>query len=97
MPAATSIIPTSEASRLIKRLCTHWGHEFTVQFDERQGMVTFDDDVVLRLHAHADILHARIDAIDPPALERFEGVVENHLQRMVRAGALVFDWQPVPG
>jgi len=94
MPATTATVATPEASRLIKRLCTHWGHKFSVEFDEQQGVVTFDDDVVLRLQAHADALDARIEACDPPALERFQGVVENHLQRMARAGELAFHWQP---
>ena len=94
MPATTSLSATPEAGRLIKRLCTHWGHKFSVEFDDQRGLVQFDDAVVLRLQAHADALHARIDAIDLPALERFQGVVENHLQRMARAGALSFDWQP---
>ena len=93
MPATTATVATPEASRLIKRLCTHWGHKFVVEFDERQGVVTFDDDVVLRLQADLDTLHARIEACDPPALERFQGVVENHLQRMARAGELAFHWQ----
>jgi hypothetical protein len=94
MPVSTATIATPEASRLIKRLCTHWGHKFAVNSDEQQGMVTFDDDVILRLHAESDALHARIEACDPPALERFQGVVENHLQRMARGAALVFHWQP---
>ncbi|HSD17357.1 MAG TPA: DUF2218 domain-containing protein [Thermomonas sp.] len=93
MPAATATIDTPEASRLIRRLCTHWGHKFTVEFDDTHGVVSFDDDVVLRLDAHADALQARIEACDPPALERFQGVVENHLQRMARAGELAFHWQ----
>ena len=94
MPAASATIATSEASRLIKRLCTHWGHKFAVDYDEQHGVVSFDDDVVLRLHAEANALRARIEACDPPALERFQGVVENHLQRMARASELVFQWQP---
>ena len=94
MPATTATIATPEASRLIKRLCTHWGHKFSVDFDEQHGVVSFDDDVVLRLHADADVLRARIEACDPPALERFTGVVENHLQRMARANELAFHWQP---
>ena len=93
MPASTATIATPEASRLIKRLCTHWGHKFTVEFDERQGVVSFDDDVVLRLQAREHALEARIEACDPPALERFTGVVENHLQRMARATPLQFDWR----
>ena len=94
MPATTATIATSEASRLIRRLCTHWGHKFNVDFDEQHGVVSFDDDVVLRLQAEGNALHARIEACDPPALERFTGVVENHLQRMARAGELAFHWQP---
>ncbi len=97
MPAAIATVATPDASRLIKRLCTHWSHAFSVDFDDQHGAVKFDDDVVLRLHAHADALHARIEACDPPALERFQGVVENHLQRMARAGELAFHWQPDPG
>ena len=93
MPATNATIATPEASRLIRRLCTHWGHTFTVDFDEQQGVVTFHDDVVLRLRAGEDALEARIEACDTPALERFEGVVENHLQRMARATRLQFDWR----
>ena len=94
MLATTATVATPEASRLIRRLCTHWGHKFTVDFDDRHGVVSFDDDVILRLRAESDVLHARIEACDPPALERFQGVVENHLQRMARAGELTFRWQP---
>ena len=97
MPVSTATIATPEASRLIKRLCTHWAHKLTVDFDERRGVVKFDDDVVLHLDARDDALHARIEAIDAPALERFQGVVENHLQRMARAGELAFDWQVAAG
>ena len=94
MPVATAEIPTIEASRLIKRLCTHWAHKFEVEFDEQHGVVPFDATTTARLQASAATLNARVEAADQATLERYQGVVANHLHRMARAGELVIQWQP---
>ena len=93
MPVSSADIATVEASRLIKRLCTHWAHKFPVEFDEHSGFVPFDATTTTRLQATAERLHARVEAADEATLERFEGVVESHLQRMARAGELQVAWR----
>ncbi|WP_414674792.1 DUF2218 domain-containing protein, partial [Lysobacter sp.] len=49
MPVAHARIATDDASRLIKRLCTHWRHKFPVEFDSERGRVPFDDATVATL------------------------------------------------
>ena len=93
--SATADIDTPEAARLIKRLCTHWAHKFAVVFDADTGFVPFDATTTAHLRASAATLSARVEAADPATLERYQGVVANHLHRMARAGELVIQWRPV--
>ena len=97
MPAATARIETVEAERLIKRLCTHWAHKFAVAFDAGSGFVPFDASTTARLRAEDGGLHVAVEAADAATLERFQGVVANHLQRMARAGELAIRWRPTAG
>ena len=92
--SATADIDTSEAARLLKRLCTHWAHKFAVVFDAGNGLVPFDDNTRARLRVDTDRLHVVVEAADAATLERFQGVVASHLQRMARAGELVIEWHP---
>lgn len=94
MPTSVAEIPTVEAQRLIKRLCTHWAHKFEVQFDAETGLVPFDATTTARLRATATHLHATVEAADSATLERFQTVVANHLHRMARAGELAIAWAP---
>lgn len=94
MPAAISDIPTTEAARLVQRLCTHWAHKFAVEFDAGHGLVPFDPQTTARLRATEAQLHVRVEAAGAATLARYQAVVEAHLQRMARAGALVVAWQP---
>ena len=84
MPVAHARIATDDASRLIKRLCTHWRHKFPVEFDSERGRVPFDDATVATLHAGPDHLAARIEAADGARLAQMQDVVAEHLQRMAR-------------
>jgi len=97
MPQVISTIPTRDGSRLIKRLCTHWGHKFEVQFDESRGQVPFDADTRLRLDAGAEALQARLEAVNDARLAQMQGVVADHLHRMVRGETLQIAWVPVTG
>ena len=94
MPRATATIATRDGSRLIKRLCTHWGHKFAVEFDESRGNAPFDADTRLRLDAGAESLVARLEAADDARLAQMQGVVADHLQRMARGETLQIDWIP---
>ena len=97
MPVASAEIETPEAARLVKRLCTHWAHKFAVVFDADSGFVPFDDTTRARLRAGDDRLQVIVEAADDATLERFQGVVASHLQRMARAGELAIRWRPTAG
>ncbi|MCW5580114.1 MAG: DUF2218 domain-containing protein [Luteimonas sp.] len=92
--SSTADIDTTEAARLIKRLCTHWAHKFAVVFDAESGLVPFDDATTARFRAGPERLHVSVEAMDAATLERFQGVVASHLQRMARAGELSIHWHP---
>ena len=94
MPISSSAtIATPEATRLIKRLCTHWAHKFEVVFDADSGFVPFDPATSAHLRAETDRLHVSVEAADAAALQRYQEVVASHLQRMARAGELAIQWQ----
>lgn len=93
MPVSCATIPTTEASRLIKRLCTHWAHKFAVQWDAGQGEVPFDATTRATFRASDDTLHVQVESADSATLEKIEQVVASHLERMARAGALHIVWQ----
>ena len=94
MPACKALIATPEASRLIKRLLTHWGHKFETTFDERHGEVPFDADTRALFDADEAALAVRIQASDAARLARMQEVVAEHLQRMARASTLEITWHP---
>ncbi|MBJ6979540.1 MULTISPECIES: DUF2218 domain-containing protein [unclassified Luteimonas] len=96
MPVSTAsaTIATTDASRLIKRLCTHWAHKLEVEFDATQARIAFDAHTVARLSAGASALEARIEAPDEARLRRYQDVVANHLHRMARGETLEIGWQP---
>ena len=93
MPASNALIATPEASRLVKRLLTHWGHKFDVVLDKRHGEVPFDADTRALFDADESALAVRIEAADSERLARMQQVVADHLQRMARAGALEIAWR----
>src|SRR5690606_42098918 len=71
MPVSTADIATPEASRLIRRLCTHWAHRFEVKFDADSGFVPFDPTTTARLRVDGERLHASVEAADAETVERF--------------------------
>jgi hypothetical protein len=90
MAIATSRIATATPSRYITRLCKHWGHKFEVTFDEQKGVIQFPAGTC-QLEAQEGVLLAQIE-FPAEDLERMEGVVADHLQRMGSGEALAIDW-----
>ncbi|MGY1459104.1 MULTISPECIES: DUF2218 domain-containing protein [unclassified Luteimonas] len=97
MPVSTATIATADASRLIKRLCTHWAHKLEVSFDDSQARVVFDADTVAHLAAGPAALEARVEAPDEAQLARIQEVVASHLERMARGETLEISWQTAQG
>lgn len=74
-------LPTTEAARLIKRLCAHWGHKFSVDCGTDQGRIDFGTSQC-QLIGHTNSLHIHLQCPDEETTGRMQGVVFDHLQRM---------------
>ena len=103
-PATTSeaAVPTAHGSRYLRQLCKHWAHNLAVEFDAREGRVTFPKDArgadwpgdaLVTMTAAEGTLVCRIDASSPGQLEALKGAVARHLDRFAfREAPLTFDW-----
>lgn len=87
MTQTRACLETTNASRYITRLCKHWGHRFTVEYDERRGFIDFAGSTC-ELRADDDALNIVVTAPDEE-LESLETVVVDHLQRMAPKGETV--------
>jgi hypothetical protein len=95
-------VPTSNASRYLQQLCKHWGHNLTVEFDDRNGEVVFPHnargadwpgDGKLSMQAHDDGLECRLEASAAGQLDGLKGAVSRHLDRFAfREAPLRFEW-----
>jgi hypothetical protein len=100
--ASTASVPTASGSRYMQQLCKHWAHNLAVEFDAREGRVTFPrdargaawpGDALVTMTAGEDALLCRIDASAPGQLEALKGAVARHLDRFAfREAPLPFDW-----
>ncbi|TDQ36533.1 DUF2218 domain-containing protein [Thiopseudomonas denitrificans] len=77
-------LDTSEAHRLIKRLCAHWSHKLTVEAEDGLGRIDFGESRCL-LTADTERLHIKLDCPDEAASGRMQQVVFDHLKRMAKA------------
>jgi hypothetical protein len=72
---------TPEAERVMRRLCRHWSHKFTVRFDDTSGEIQIND-VKLAMRVAPDRLHVSLENPAGDIPERLPGVVAEHLVRM---------------
>lgn len=86
MSIMTATLPTTEASRLINRLCKHFSHKAPAQWDADSGEVTF---IMGRcqLQATPDTLQLTCRAEDAEAVQAVADIVASHLLRFA-AGTL---------
>ncbi|OHV08776.1 DUF2218 domain-containing protein [Kushneria phosphatilytica] len=91
MADATAIMTTESGSRLINRLCKHWSHRFEVEYDETHGHIDFGASQC-SMSAHAEQLVVTVHAGEDE-LERMQGVVAEHLQRMASGETLEIIWR----
>lgn len=81
MHTSSTSLASPESARLIKRLCAHWAHKFTVESQPGQGLINFGDSQC-RLSGDASTLHIQLQCPDPVTSNRMQQVVFDHLQRM---------------
>ncbi len=92
MAISVAHVPTASASRYLQQLCKHWGHKYPVEFDPKHGVISLPMGPVTMDAADGE-LKVELDAEDPAGLDRFEGVVAEHLQRFAFREELKFDWR----
>ena len=100
--SSTADVPTANGSRYLQQLCKHWAHNLAVEFDAREGRVTFPrdargadwpGDALVTMTVGDGILTCRIDASVEGQLEGLKGAVARHLDRFAfREAPLTFDW-----
>jgi hypothetical protein len=74
-------ISTQQASIYLQQLCKHWAHKFAVEFTPERGFIPFAEGRQCRLEAAGNVLKLTVEADNPDALTRLEGVVIEHLKR----------------
>ena len=93
MPLSRAEIPTTAGERIINRLCKHWAHKLEVEHTQQDAKIVFPDMGTCLMHAEPDMLAVSIETLEEEHLDKLEGVVENHLQRMAKDEELVIVWQ----
>jgi len=91
MDVITGEAATTEASRILKRLCKHWSHKFAVRFDDASGEIQLGDVRVL-LRAAPERLIVTLENPQAEVPRRLMGVVADHLQRMAADSTLEVAW-----
>lgn len=94
MPKATARVTTGHASRYLQQLSKHWSHRWAVTFDPTTAQIDLDQGRSVHMSASADALHVTASAADAAVLQRFLGVVEEHVRRFAFKETLEFDWTP---
>jgi hypothetical protein len=91
MSQSAARVPTAHASRYLQQLSKHWAHKLEVTFDATRSDINFGD-VTCVLTADDAALDILIVGPEDQ-MERYEGVIQRHLERFAfREGELVFDW-----
>lgn len=85
MYTSSTTLTTQEAPRLIKRLCTHWTHKFTVETGISLGRIDFGESQCL-LTGDDESIHIELHCPDEATTSRMQEVVFDHLQRVGKSG-----------
>jgi hypothetical protein len=101
--SSAALVRTVNGSRYLQQLCKHWRHNLAVEFDAKEGRVTFPrdargadwpGDALVTMTAQDGALLCRVDASAPGQLEGLKGAVARHLDRFAfREAPLRFEWQ----
>jgi len=72
---------TADGARVMRRLCRHWSHKFTVRFDDTSGEIQINE-VQLAMRVEAERLDLTLENPAGEVPARLPGVVTDHLVRM---------------
>lgn len=93
----TATTASNDAPRLLRTLCNHWRHKFEITRDEEGGhaFIPFQgDENGADFFVEENTLRIVLTQPNAEDSERYQQVIENHLQRFARDETLAFDWQP---
>jgi hypothetical protein len=94
MQTSNAIVATENASSYLRKLCQHWSHRFTVEFNDQHGTIQLPQATCTLDATHGE-LAVRLDSEDGADQARLCKAVEEHLQRFGFREELVFLWNPV--
>ena len=77
----TGAVATTDAARVMRRLCKHWSHKFPVQVEETSGSIQLND-IRVAMYCEPDHMRVLLENPDGEVPLRLTGVVAEHLQRM---------------
>ncbi len=92
MPISETRVATAHGSPYLQQLCKHWSHKFTVDFTGERGMIDFGEGRSCALMADAEMLTLRATVPEEGDVERFEGVIAEHLKRFAFREELSIVW-----
>ncbi|MDO5290168.1 MAG: DUF2218 domain-containing protein [Pseudomonadota bacterium] len=86
-------LPTAEASRILQRLCYHFGRKVEVRYDTQQGLARFAWGHCT-MRAEVQALHFDCAAPSADALAQVREVIDGHIALFARRQAWAVQWQP---
>jgi uncharacterized protein len=92
MPMSRAEIATEFGARLMNRLCKHWAHKLEVEQGEEESRVAFEGGSCVMRVEPGKLLVA-VEALDEEVLDRLEGVIDAHLERMAGDEELAIVWE----
>ncbi|PMR75959.1 DUF2218 domain-containing protein [Billgrantia endophytica] len=92
MPMSRTEIATESAAKLMNRLCKHWAHKLEVEQGDTESRVAFEDGSCL-MQVEPGKLIVAIETLEEESLDRLEGIVNAHLERMAGDEDLVIVWE----
>jgi hypothetical protein len=90
MHTSETTLSTTEASRLIKRLCKHFSHKVDVKFDTSNGHVDFPLGEC-DMKATDSTLIFTVQADNEEKIQKIQKVISSHADQFARNES--FDWQ----
>lgn len=91
MPQVSAEVATPNASSYLRKLCQHWAHKFTVEYNDQHGTIQLPS-FLCTLDASPDKLAIVLDLNEGADLARAQSVVEEHIRRFGFKEELVFLW-----
>ncbi|MBT8767992.1 DUF2218 domain-containing protein [Metapseudomonas boanensis] len=88
---ASAYVATPTPARYISRLCKHFAHRVTVEFDEQRGRIEFDLGLGL-LRAEGDGLTLSVESQTQEGLDRLQEIVGSHFVRVAWQEELQLEW-----